>query len=169
MLCNFEPLRTTERWQVLGRVPDRCGEPKPIGTATAAFGERVAVPPAPPGNVVFARVEGAEDTGLRRLVGLATRPGMRKINFDSGGNPSSLLDGTPHTGLYTFLPATAGDGLIMSVPPESDAPGPFRLSPGAQGFAIHRGSEAQEEPSGEFEVEFFAMPIEPNRVPGARE
>ena len=167
MLCNFEPLRTTERWQVLGRVPDRCGEPVPLGSAEAAYGERVTVPEAPPGSLVFARVDGVVDTGLRRLTGLFTRPQIRKINFDSGGVPSSLLSGTPHTGLYTFLPGTAGDGLVMTIPPEADAPGPFRLSPNALGFAIHLGPEPSDEPSEEtFDVEFFAMPIEPNGTEG---
>jgi hypothetical protein len=28
MLCNYVPLQTTARWQVLGRVPDRCGPPR---------------------------------------------------------------------------------------------------------------------------------------------
>ena len=84
----------------------------------------------------------------------------RTVNFDSGDVPSSLLSGTPHHGFYVFVGATAGDGLIMSIPPESDAPDPFRLAPNPRAFAIHLDGDP---PSDErFDVEFFSMPIEPN-------
>ncbi len=159
MLCNFEPLRTTERWQVLGRIPDRCGEPEALGVVEAAYGERIPVPPAPPGSLVFARVDGVEPAGLERLRAFVERARVRSVNFDSGGARSSLLVGSPHDGFYSFVPATAGDGLILSVPPESDAPGRFRLSPSAIGFAIHLEGGGTDE---RFDVEFFSMPIAAN-------
>jgi hypothetical protein len=166
MLCNFEPLRTTERWQVLGRVESRCGEPEPLGTAEAGYGERVAVPEAPPGAAVLARIEDAEDSGLARLVSTLWRGTPQSINFDTGAAPSSTLAGTPHHGYYTFLPATAEDGLLMSAPPDADSPEPFRLAPNAQGFALHLGgsdpAEIDDDPERRFEVEFLAMPIAPN-------
>ena len=51
---------SSDLWQLLERVPDRCGEPREIGSVDAAYGEQVDVPEPGPGEVVFARIDGAE-------------------------------------------------------------------------------------------------------------
>ena len=51
ILCNFVPLHTTSRWQVLGRIRDRCGRPKSAGTVDAEPGVPVPVPVPAKGEV----------------------------------------------------------------------------------------------------------------------
>ena len=51
VLCNFAPLYADELWQVLGRVPDRCGRAARAGLRSAPLpGVAVKVPRAGPGR-----------------------------------------------------------------------------------------------------------------------
>jgi len=90
VLCNFAPLHTTERWQVLGRVPDRCGPPRMIGSVQSRYGEVVEVPSPGPGEVVFARIQGAEVGGLERLTALITA-GIRSGAFPAEIDPGIAI------------------------------------------------------------------------------
>ena len=100
VLCNFAPVRTTALWQVLARVPDRCGEPRPAGAVAAGEGEAVEVPAPRRGEVVFARIEGAGVEGVERLSTLLFRTRVRHL----------VLDGARS---YRLIPETAGDGLLL--------------------------------------------------------
>ena len=79
VLCNFVPVQTSERWQVLSRIPDRCGDPRSLGTVEASSGETVAVPRPRPGEVVFARIGGAGVSGLERVTTLLTHAETRRL------------------------------------------------------------------------------------------
>jgi hypothetical protein len=156
MLCNFEPLRTTEKWQVLGRVPDRCGEPRSLGTVDAEIGEPVPVPDSP-GDVVFAKVEGIQVGGLERLRAFLHRAEGRSVRFENEtGEPPSMTGTLSRDGSYIFIGDTAAGGLIMRAPTDADSPQPFRLAPQAERVAFTRGDDS----GGALEIEFFAMPIE---------
>ncbi|MGH2961130.1 MAG: hypothetical protein ACRDL3_02905, partial [Solirubrobacterales bacterium] len=146
-LCNFRALRTTRRWQVLGRVPDRCGEPVELETVEAGYGDPVLVPAAPGDRVVFARVRGIEVTGLERLVALAYRAPSREISFDGG--PA-----------HTLVANTAADGLLLRAPPRVDFPRPFEIAPNPREITLLRGGEGS---GGDLEIEFYAMPVSPRR------
>ena len=100
MLCNFVPVRTTELWQVLARVPDRCGEPQPAGSAEAGEGEPVEVPAPRRGEVVFARVEGAGVEGLERISTFLFHARVRHL----------MVNGSES---YRLTPETAGDELLL--------------------------------------------------------
>lgn len=100
VLCNFAPLRTTPRWQVLGRVPERCGEPQPAGSAEAGEGEAVEVPAPREGEVVFARVDGAGVEGLERISTFLFHARVRR----------AVVNGSQS---YRLIPETAGDGLLL--------------------------------------------------------
>jgi hypothetical protein len=159
MLCNFEPLRTTSSWQVLGRIPDRCGEPRLLRRVETTYGDPVAVPQAPPDSIVFARVEGIQVAGLERLRALLHRARGREVSFrNSEGVPPSTIEGTSMRDEYIFIPETAGNGLLLRAPADVDSPDPFRLAPNADtlGFLLDRGPS--DDP---LEVEFFAMAVEP--------
>jgi hypothetical protein len=148
MLCNFEELSTTEAWQVLGRVPDRCGEPRSIGTAEGTYGAPIEVPPAPPRSAVIARVDGVQVSGLERLRTMAARSRARTIRF--GDDPRR----------WTLVERTAKDGLLLAVPPQLDFPAPFALAPNPETitFLLDGGSSDQE-----IDVEFFALPLSGRR------
>jgi len=150
MLCHFTPLRTTEAWQVLGRVPDRCGEARPIGSTAAAYGEPIPVPRAGPGEVVFARVHGVQVSGLERLRALLYRADGRRVAFDDGSN-------------FVFVPGTAADGLLVRAPKRADFPGAYALAPESETITFIDESGG----GGEITVEFYAMPVRPEAAGGS--
>jgi hypothetical protein len=139
VLCNFAPLRTTERWQVLGRVPDRCGTPRPAGSVEAAAGETVEVPAPRQGEVVFARIDGAGVEGLERVATLLFHARVRRL----------LVDGAES---YRLIPETAGDGLLLrgrGAFLESDG---FSPIPQARTLSLSGAG-------GELRFDFFRMPV----------
>lgn len=148
-LCNFEPLTETESWQVLGRVPDRCGEPELIGSVDAAFGEPVDVPAAEPGEVVFARIDGAQVSGFEKLRTLLFRARFRY----------AVLDGAT----YRLVPGTAADGLLLDGSPRLVGAAPWADAPRAETIELV-GVD------GDLRYDFYAMSVisssGPNRGQG---
>jgi hypothetical protein len=151
MLCNFEPLRTTDTWQVLGRVPDRCGEPRPIATEGGAYGDAIPVPSAGPDEAIVARVDGVQVAGTERLRTFAARAHERTIRF--GGGPVGGEDAPE----WALVESTADDGLLISAPADADFPPPFALAPNAETLTFLRDGAAAD---GEITVEFSAVPVD---------
>ncbi len=145
MLCNFRALHTTDQWQVLGRVANRCGEPRALASARATYGAPIAIPPTPRGTVVFGRVTGVEDDGLRALASTLAWPEIRQVRFDGGR-------------AWNFVTGTAEDGLIFGAPPEIDFPEPFALAPNAAEVTFLLDGQAAGD---EITVDFYAMPVRP--------
>ena len=140
-LCHFQPLRTTTRFQVLGRTDDRCGEPQPAGTADAAEGEAVQVPAAGPGKVVFARIEGVGVSGLEKLTTLLFRARFRY----------AALDGLP---AVRVVPGTATDGLLLRGDPTVTGTGPFAQAPQTRSISMSGAGD-------DLRYEFFRMSVAP--------
>ncbi|HVW46492.1 MAG TPA: hypothetical protein VHA76_05525 [Solirubrobacterales bacterium] len=128
VLCNFAPLYTSERWQVLGRVADRCGPERPLGQFEAAAGQSVPVPTPEPGTVVFARIDGAGVSGLERVQNLLLHARSRH----------AVVNGETR---YRLVPETAGDGLLMRAAPGVVEPGPFDPVPEARTITVEGGSD----------------------------
>jgi hypothetical protein len=128
VLCNFAPLWEDERWQVLGRVGDRCGPEREIGSVSATAGEAVDVPAPGPGEVVFARIGGAGVSGLERV---------QSFLFHAASRHAVVNGGTR----YRLVPETAGDGLLLRAAPGIVRPGPFDPVPDARTLAIEGGGD----------------------------
>jgi hypothetical protein len=128
VLCNFAPLWEDERWQVLGRVEDRCGAERAIGSVSATAGETVDVPAPGPGEVVFARIHGAGVSGLERVQAFLFHAASRH----------AVVNGTTR---YRIIPETAGDGLLLRAAPGIVAPGPFDPVPEASTLAVEGGAD----------------------------
>lgn len=139
MLCHFKPLATENGWEVLGRVPNRCGAARLIGSTQSSFGKTVAVPSAVAGGVVFARIYGAGVTGLERARALLFRARFRYVVVNGGR-------------AYRLVPDTAEDGLLMDAAPGTDYPLPFSLAPGARTIKLV-GS------SGPLRIDFYEMSV----------
>jgi hypothetical protein len=139
VLCNFAPLYTSERWQVLGRVPDRCGPERALGTVEAAAGQSVPVPAPEPGTVVFARIGGAGVSGLERAQNFLLHARSRH----------AFVNGETR---YRLVPETAGDGLMMRAAPGIVEAGPFDPVPEARTIAVEGGSAT-------LTYEFFSMSV----------
>jgi hypothetical protein len=139
VLCNFAPLRTTERWQVLARVPNRCGVPHPVGSVEASAGETVAVPRPRPGEVVFARIHGAGVGGLERLTTFLVHAKTRRLVLDGGQS-------------YRLMPETASDGVLLRGQGPFVESGAFATIPQARTVALS-GIDAS------LRYDFYAMSV----------
>lgn len=135
VLCNFRPLFTSERWQVLGRVPDRCDPPRALGTVEAAAGEAVPVPAPGPNSVVFVRIDGAGVSGLESL---------QTFLFHADSRHATINGDTR----YRLVPETAGDGVMLRASPavvgpagQAVEPGPFDPIPEARTIAVDGGGD----------------------------
>ena len=100
ILCNFVPLHTSARWQVLGRTPNRCSSPQLIRSVDASPGTTVPVPEPARNEVVFVRIYGAGVSGLERLSTLLLHARTRRV----------VVNGAQS---YTLIPGTASDGLLL--------------------------------------------------------
>jgi hypothetical protein len=143
VLCNFAPLHTTGRWQVLGRVPDRCGEPRPAGSAEAGEGEVVDVPAPRQGEAVFVRIHGAGIGGLERTSTALFHARVRRLIVNGGQS-------------YRLIPETAGDGLLLRGRGPFAAPGPFSPVPQARTIAATGAG-------GDLRFEFFRLQVKESK------
>jgi hypothetical protein len=145
MLCHF---RTASgpigRWVLLRRSADRCGRERPLATARAQLGERVPIPPAPDrSSVVLVRIEGTQVAGLETLRTMLYRARLRQVTFDGPRR-------------QRLVPATAGNGLLLRVPPRADYPPGFALDQRSNTIAVNiLGREG----GGGLRFRFFSMPI----------
>jgi hypothetical protein len=139
LLCHYRELASDAKWEVLGRTPDRCGQPRPLGTVEARAGETVRVPAAGPGELVYATMSFRKPL-LDRLGSLVFKP----LHL-----PRITLDGTAD---FRFVPATADGPLVLRMP---DSAG---LSPLFDGIRSRRTLKVRNVPS-PFTVAFAAMPI----------
>jgi hypothetical protein len=145
LLCSFRAVVGSPRWYVLARVPDRCGDSRPLTTVHTGWGRPVAVPAAGPGELVIADVDGVGVSGLERIQALAWRPEHRYLTVDG-------------TATVRLVPATAGDGLVVSVPAAADFPAPIRVGLDAHRIAFAKGEDPRQS-GGDITVRFRAVPI----------
>ncbi len=144
MLCNYVSLQTTANWQVLGKVPDRCGPPRLIDSIHTQYGQTVRIPPADTGTLLFARISGAAVSGLERFQSFLYHAGLRYI----------VVNGWAR---FRLIPGTAADGLIMDASPRVDYPVPFALRPAARTIKL-TGS------SGPLRIDLYQMPVHKTSV-----
>src|SRR5262249_59573963 len=100
-----------------------------------------------PSEVVLARIQGLDPSGIERLRALAFRAAIRTIVFNG-------------TADYRITPGTADDGVILDAPPGVDYPRPFAVSPQARTIAFKKDSSVLS-PSNDLTVDFFALPVRP--------
>jgi hypothetical protein len=146
-LCNFEVTQTTKRWQLLERVPDRCGEPEPIGSVDSSYGKVVDVPDAGPGKVVLVRIHGAEVSGLESIRTLLYKAKTRWATTGSGDR-------------YRLIPGTAADGLLLSGSRRLVGRGSFAQAPQADSLTVTGLS-------GDLRYDFFSMDVASPAKPAA--
>lgn len=133
MLCHYTAASTTAAYEVLTRVPNRCGQPQLIETVRARWQQFVQIPlPRAPDDLVYVRVSGVAPHGLESLRTLFWRSYIRAIDLREIANGPIRA--------YPISPDTVADGLLMSLPTSADFPGAFSLNPQATQLAIEISS-----------------------------
>jgi hypothetical protein len=146
VLCNFAPLQTNVRWEVLGRVPDRCGPPRQVSSVAAHWGEPVDVPLPEKGEVIFVRIHGAGVGGIEKVTNFLLHARTRHIVVNGSAS-------------YRLIPETAADGLLLwgdQTIFEEDGV----LSPLPQAYTIELQGG-----SGGLTLDFYAMKVAPGTRP----
>jgi hypothetical protein len=142
VLCHFAPLQVNTRWEVLGRIADRCGPSRMVASVSGHYGETINVPPPGPGEVVYVRIHGAGLGALERVTNFLLHARTRHILLNGG------------TARFRLIPETAGDGLLMwGGQPLYEEEG--ALSPLPQTATIKL-----EGASGDLLFDFYAMKVE---------
>ena len=144
-VCNFIPILSEGEWQVLSRIPDRCGPPKLVASHSGDPGEAVPVPQAGRDELVVLRLEGAEVEGLERVASLFWRPTERHAALDDGKYG------------YRLVPGTTADGLIVSADPSLDRKVNLVELPRVRKISI-------EGASGPLQFDFYRIKLDPIRL-----
>jgi len=133
--CRYHEISVTERWQVLARTERSCGPPESLGTVSARAGETVTIPvETRPDRFVTVKIGGLEPSLLGRVRDTLYKAPDWYIS----------LDGTR----YRLMPGTAGDGLLVAVPPSADGTGRFAFGPPIRTMTVTQGlgGEGSHEP-----------------------
>jgi hypothetical protein len=113
-VCDFIPILTEGNWQVLKRIPNRCGKPELISQQTAAEGQSVKVPRAGREQLVVMRVKGAKIEGLEKLGSLFWRPNERRVTLENDAYAYRLIPGTSEDGLIVAADHSLDRGMNMT-------------------------------------------------------
>jgi hypothetical protein len=144
MLCNFREVVTVAPWQVLERVPNRCGAPRLLRETAARIGSPITVPPTLGlRTIVYMKLDGVAVSGVERISTTAYRARDRTLTF-AGSGP------------WRLVPGTAADGLLVRIPPAVDLPAPFSLAQPERSFVVGRGADSVGDP---IRARFYAVDV----------
>lgn len=131
--CNFVPTLTEPTWQVLARIPDRCGAPSLVASLSVDPGQAVPIPQAGNDEIVVMRLHGAKIEGLEKLGALFWRPSERHAVFDGGKYSYRLTPDTTEDPMIVSADRTLGHGPELAELPVlremrlEGASGPFGI------------------------------------------
>ena len=153
MYCHYTQLAAAGPWQVLGRVHDRCGPARLVGTARVHFGEPVAVPEVS-GQLVAARFSFGWPL-ISRVEGLLLKPPAVSIVVRAGAG-----QGGGRRQAYRFVPGTAADMHVL-VAPASLGYSPAFTPPAVRQLELEGGGWAGGH--GRVTVRFYTIRLSPAR------
>jgi hypothetical protein len=143
LLCHFQEVGAGAAWQVLARIPNRCGSPRVLAVLHSGVNDVLTVPPDPPGEVLVANIYGLQMHGGERLGTLFNRAAPRHLVVNGLG--------------YRVVPGTVGDGLVLDVPADADAAPPFHYDLSASTLVAEINGKPVP-----FTATVIAVPIAPN-------
>jgi hypothetical protein len=138
LVCHYRELAADGSWEVLGRVPYRCGPERRVGTQVVRAGDVVTVPKAAPDELLYARIRIARPLGAR----------LRSFVYKPTSVPTIELGGAD----YRLLPATAGNPLLLRLPARAG------VSPLYGGYASSDFLAVRHVPS-PFTIDFFTRAV----------
>ena len=143
--CRYQQISATDRWQVLARTDRSCGPPDVLATVEARAGVAVRVPiETRPDRFVIARIGGLEPSLLGRV----------RAALSKGPDWYVELDDTR----YRFVPATAGDGLLLAVPAAADGTGTFAFGGPIRTMSVKEGQTGRDSHA-ILTYEFLSVPL----------
>ena len=145
LLCHFTESSRAGQWQVLARIPNRCGKARTLLTIHSPSRGPMLIPAGPPNMVITAEIHGLQIGPRERFTTLFTRAAIRDLVINRG--PS-----------YRVVPDTLADGLILDVPARADYAAPFGL-----GLSVRSISAEVNHSSVPFSVTLIGTPIKPKR------
>jgi hypothetical protein len=151
ILCHYAVLDAEGGWQLLERVPDRCGPNTLMGSVNATVGVPVTVPSGPPGSIVTARFELSLPVAYHVSSIALKAPYM---TFSARGSGGQGFDRVP--GEFRFIAATAGD-LHLLRPSSSIAYSPLYRPDTVSSFVLSGGDLVPG--ISHYVVRFYSMPI----------
>jgi hypothetical protein len=107
MYCHYLQLVAPGPAQVLQRVRDHCGPPVEVKRVSVPFGAPVTVP-SEPGKMVIATFHFGAPLATK-VDGVLLKPPITSVTLWTGGSPPAS---------YRFIPGTAADNHVVSVPPD---------------------------------------------------
>ena len=146
MYCHYVQVGVSGQWQVLARVPDRCGQARVIGVAKATFGQPVPVPAAK-GEMEVATFSLSSPLWARAEGVLLKPPQLQLTTWAQGASKPTT---------YRFISGTAGDAHVLAVPASLGysqgfaPPTVVQLQLRGGGWTLGQGA---------VRVTFFAVPI----------
>lgn len=144
LYCHYVQVGTSGPWQVLARVPDRCGQPRYLSQAEGRFGQRIRVPD-PKGDLVVASF--SLSTPLTAtLEAIALKPPQTQVIAWAQGKSTT----------YRFLPGTAPSLHIIGTRGAIGYSSPF-TPPTISAVAFSGGGWAPRQ--GTVRVTFFAIAL----------
>lgn len=108
--CNFVPTLNEGKWQVLSRIPDRCGAPRLARNVTVDPGQTFKIPQARNNEMVLMRIHGMKLGGLEKLGALFWRPSERHAVADDGEFTYRLPPDTTEDPMIVSADRTLGHG-----------------------------------------------------------
>jgi hypothetical protein len=144
MVCRYREVRAFGRWQVLSREADICGTGGIIQTIHTTTGRTVEIPDPDPNSLVVARIIGLNASPASRLAtGLLRAP---ECYLQAGNNR------------FRLVPATAADGLMMSMPASMGYSGDFAFGAPITSFSVLAGADDSGEQA-DITVEIVGYPV----------
>jgi hypothetical protein len=168
LFCHYRQVRATEAWQVLARVPNRCGHSRLIRSARADTDESVTVPsPSGRAEMVIARIR------------VGAPLGDRLMNFLYKGPSWELKSDTEK---FKWAPGNGSGPLMVRVPDALDYPRPYRLAARFRTIELNVGRPGPRLAEGEKNaltlllggirrptvINFYAVPVTAPATAGSR-
>jgi hypothetical protein len=144
MLCRYDEVASSNRWQVLARSPRTCGTPELMGSTVVRGGETVAVP-----------VESRRDRFVTVKIG-GVFPGVADQLLSAlwrGREWYIALDGAR----YRLVAPVAGDGLIMAVPASIKTGPAFAFGEPVRSLSVESGPSPFG-PAATITYDFYSIP-----------
>jgi len=143
--CRYSQTVASDRWQVLTETGGSCGPAEPLAMVTARSGEAVQVPfERRPARFVIVRIGGLQPSLFGRIGAALGKPPDWYVKVDETR--------------YRLMPDTAGDGLLLAVPPSADGTGPFAFGPAIVSLTITKGLDGRDT-TVPLTFEFMSVPL----------